>query len=36
VAFVRDLDTEDFLLRHGLTDAELIAVRSVLGATVAR
>lgn len=36
VAFVRDLDTEDFLLRHGLTAAELIAVRSVLGATVTR
>ena len=36
VAFVRDLDTQDFLLRHGLTGAELHAVRSVLGAAVAR
>lgn len=36
VAFVRDLDTEGFLLRHGLTDAELHAVRSVLGVTVAQ
>jgi protein-tyrosine phosphatase len=36
VAFVRDLDTASFLLRHGLTGAELMAVRSVLGAPVAR
>jgi len=36
VAFVRELDTADFLLRHGLTDAELVAVRSVLGVTVAQ
>lgn len=36
VAFVRDLGTGSFLLRHGLTDAELVAVRSVLGVTVAQ
>ncbi len=36
VAFVRGLDTEDFLVGHGLTDAELTAVRSVLGATVSQ
>ena len=36
VAFVRDLDTEGFLLGHGLTDTELHAVRSVLGVTVAQ
>lgn len=34
VAFVRELDTGTFLLRHGLTDAELHAVRSLLGTTV--
>jgi hypothetical protein len=36
VAFVRELDTGSFLLRHGLTDSELAAVRSVLGVTVAQ
>ena len=36
VAFVRDLDTGSFLLRHGLTDAELAGVRSVLGVAVTR
>ncbi|MEW9872843.1 tyrosine-protein phosphatase [Arthrobacter sp. HS15c] len=36
VAFVRDLDTEGFLLGQGLTDTELHAVRSVLGVTVAQ
>lgn len=36
VAFVRDLEPETFLLRHGLRDAELSAVRSVLGVTVAQ
>ena len=36
VTFVRDLDTEGFLLGHGLTDTELHAVRSVLGVTVAQ
>lgn len=36
VAFVRELDTGNFLQRQGLTDAELDAVRSVLGVTVAQ
>jgi rhodanese-related sulfurtransferase len=36
VAFVRELDTGSFLLQHGLTDAELLAVQSVLGVTVAQ
>ena len=35
VQFVRDLDTRGFLLRHGLTEAELAAVLSVLGSRVA-
>jgi protein-tyrosine phosphatase len=32
--FVRDLDTRGFLLRHGLTEAELDAVLAVLGSRV--
>ena len=36
VAFVRNLDTGNFLLRHGLSDTDLGAVRSALGVTVAQ
>jgi rhodanese-related sulfurtransferase len=35
VEFVRDLDTRAFLLRHGLTEAELDAILSMLGSRVA-
>jgi len=36
VEFVRSLDTRNFLLRNGLTSADLDAVLSLCGAGVSR